>query len=264
MGELYPGPWIQEVGAETDDAQRAIGFDLITHRVLHESIRDKNEVGGKPAPQCDRYRCQEMIPRTEPLFAPDQCADKRAFQKEREHAFHGQRLSDHTAGVLGKARPVSSELKLHRNAGDDTDRKIEPENLGPKPGGVVVLFITRPQRAPFPINQKPRQPHRELRKKVVVVNLEGELQTTPRTRVGEKRAHTFSLLSLDHPGRHAFANGCGGRVRNSDFRFAPLEPTGRAKSECSTGLSRRALSVALNPSATESTGSFFASTHSRV
>src|SRR5258706_168179 len=124
MGELHPGPGIQQVGAKTGNAQRAISLDSITHRVLHEGVRNQNEVAGKPAPECDRYRCQEMIPRTEPLFAPDQRSDKRAFQKEREHAFHGQRLSDYTAGVLGKAGPVRSELKLHRNAGDDTDRKI--------------------------------------------------------------------------------------------------------------------------------------------
>src|SRR5271156_2833366 len=109
--------------------------------MLHESIRDDDEVARKPTPQCNPYRREEVIPRAELLFAPNERADKRAFQKERENTFHAQCLSYHAPGVLGKTRPVGSELKFHRNAGDDTHSKIEPENLGPKSGSVVVIFI---------------------------------------------------------------------------------------------------------------------------
>ncbi len=93
-----------------------------------------------------------MSARSESFLTPDQRTNERALQEEREHAFHRQRLSDDATGVFGKVRPVRSELKLHRNAGDDADREIESEDLGPKPDSLIVFFITGPQRAPFPIN----------------------------------------------------------------------------------------------------------------
>jgi len=48
--------------------------------------------------------------------------------------------------IAGKIGPVRTELKLHGNPGNNSHGKIESENLGPKPGGLIVLFITRPQR----------------------------------------------------------------------------------------------------------------------
>src|SRR6266581_5443651 len=116
-----------------------------------------------------------MATRSEPFLAPDQRTNERALQEEREHAFHRQRLSDHAAGVFGKIRPVRSELELHRNAGDDADREIESEDLGPKPDSLIVFFVTGPERAPFPVNQEPREPHRELREQVMVNDRESEL-----------------------------------------------------------------------------------------
>ena len=116
-----------------------------------------------------------MCARAESFLAPDQGTDEGALQEEREHPFHRQRLADHTAGVLGKVRPIRSELKLHRNAGDDADGEIESENLRPKSNGLIVFLVTRPKRAPFPVNQEPRQSHRELREKIVIDQRESEL-----------------------------------------------------------------------------------------
>src|SRR5213593_1336709 len=101
--------------------------------MLHERIRDQNEVPGDLAAECDRDRSREMATRPESFLTPDQCADERALQEEREHSFHRQRLSDYATSVFRKVRPVRSELKFHRNAGDDADREIESEDLGPKP-----------------------------------------------------------------------------------------------------------------------------------
>ena len=154
--------------------------------MLHESVGHDNEVAGKPASQRDRQRGQEVIARTQSLFAPDERADKGAFQKEREHALHRQRLSDDPAGVFGKARPVRPELKLHRNAGHHPDGEIEPEDLGPESRGLVVFLITRPQGAPLPIDQKPRQAHGELRKEIMVGDREGELNSAPEGRIGKE------------------------------------------------------------------------------
>src|SRR5438876_6747101 len=129
--------------------------------MLHERVRDKDEVSGDPASKRDGNGSGKMPARSEPFLAPDQCADERALQEEREHPFHRQRLSDHGAGVFGKIRPVRSELELHRNAGHDTDRKIESENLGPEPNRPIVFFVPSSKGAPFPVNDEPREPHRE-------------------------------------------------------------------------------------------------------
>src|SRR6516165_5234536 len=84
---------------------------------------------------------------------------------------------------VGKARPVCAKLKLHGNAGDDTHGKIEAENLGPKPYGVILLFITRPQGTPFPIHE------------VVIGHREAELHPAPKRRIIEIRVHGHLLRS---------------------------------------------------------------------
>src|SRR6202040_2431493 len=122
--------------------------------MLHERIRHQNEITREPTAECNRDRSGKMSARAQSFLAPNQCADERALQKEREHPFHRQRLSDYSPGVTREVRPVRSELKLHRNAGDDTDREIESEDLGPKPDSLIVFFVTGPERAPFPINNE--------------------------------------------------------------------------------------------------------------
>src|SRR6266576_2873628 len=100
---------------------------------------------------------------------------ERVLQKEGEHTFHRERLSDYSTGVTREVRPIRSELKFHGNSGDDTDGEIEPKDFGPKPNCSVVFFVTSSKGAPFPVNQEPSQPHRELRKQVVVDDREPEL-----------------------------------------------------------------------------------------
>ncbi len=143
--------------------------------MLHERIRHQNEITREPTTERDGNGSGKMPARSESFLTPDQRTNERALQEEREHAFHRQRLSDHATGVFGKVRPVRSELEFHRNAGDDTDRKIESENLGPKPDGLIVFFVPSSQGAPFPVNEKPSQPHGELRKEVVINDREPEL-----------------------------------------------------------------------------------------
>src|ERR1700720_2535080 len=109
-----------------------------------------------------------MIARSESLFAPNESTDKRAFQEKGEHTFHRQRLPYHSACITCEVSPIGPELKFHRNTGDDANGKIKTEDLCPKPGRFIVLFLSRPERPPFPINQKPSQPHGELRKQIMV------------------------------------------------------------------------------------------------
>src|SRR3954468_21489233 len=136
--------------------------------MLHERIRDQNEIPREPTAERNGNGSSKMSARSESLLSPDQCADERALQEEREHTFHRQRLADHAAGVFGKLRPVRSELELHRNAGHDADREIQSENLGPKSNGLIVFLVTSSERTPFPVNDEQRQPHGELREQVVI------------------------------------------------------------------------------------------------
>src|SRR5882724_5020675 len=143
--------------------------------MLHERIRHQNEITREPTTECNGQGCRKMPARSESFLTPDQRTNERALQEEREHPFHRQRLSDHAAGVLRKVCPIRSELKLHRNAGDDSDGKIKSENFRPKPNRLIVFFVPSSKGAPFPVNDEPRQPHRELRKEVVINDREPEL-----------------------------------------------------------------------------------------
>src|SRR5262249_653979 len=155
-------------------SNQPIGFDSIADRMLHKSICDKNEISGNPTTQRNGDGGQEMRPRTESLLAPDERTNERALQKEREHAFHCECLSDYSTGIAGKVRPIRAKLKLHGNAGDDSHSEVESENLGPKSNGLIVLLTPSTEGTPFPIDEEPRQAHGELRKEIVIDKREAE------------------------------------------------------------------------------------------
>src|SRR4029077_5640591 len=148
---------------------------MVADRMLHERVRDQNEVPGDPAADCNRDRAAKMSARSESFLAPDQRANERAFEKECEHPFHRQRLANYAASILRKVCPIRSELEFHRNAGDDSDGKIKSEDFRPEPNRLIVFFVTGSKGAPFPVNQKPGQPHGELWKQVVIGDREPEL-----------------------------------------------------------------------------------------
>src|SRR5262245_43344961 len=132
MCELHPGPGIEEILADTGDADRAISQEFMAHRVLHESIRDQNEIAGNPASHSNSYRRQKVQAWAEAFLAPDQCANEGAFEKERKHPLHRERLSDDAARVFGKTRPIRAELKFHRNPRDNPNGKIQSEDFCPE------------------------------------------------------------------------------------------------------------------------------------
>ncbi|MGC3991945.1 MAG: hypothetical protein QM796_20095 [Chthoniobacteraceae bacterium] len=183
--ELHERPRIQQIRAQVRQHQRPIRSEGIPHRMLHEGVRHQNEQPREPAPGRDANRREKVIARPEPFLAPDQRANEGAFQKEREHALHRQRLPDDAAAVARKARPVRAELKFHRDAGHHPDRKVQPKDFRPEPRGLIVFFLAGPERLPFPKNEKPRQPHRELREEVMIGDGKGELDAMPERGIGE-------------------------------------------------------------------------------
>src|SRR5258708_6504435 len=74
--ELYSYPWIEQVGAETVDTQRAIRLDSMANGMLHEGVCHQNEIGGEPASHRDRQCGQEVVARAQSLFSPDERADE--------------------------------------------------------------------------------------------------------------------------------------------------------------------------------------------
>jgi hypothetical protein len=66
-------------------------------------------------------------------------------------------------------------LKFHRDAGHHADGEVDPENARPKTRGISKSFIAGAQMFPFEKDNDPRQPHRQLRKQVVIGDGECEL-----------------------------------------------------------------------------------------
>jgi hypothetical protein len=104
-----------------------------------------------------------------------------------EHAFHGQGLTDHSARVLRELRPVGSELELHGDPGDDTDREVDSEDAAPEARGPGIALAFAAKGLPSPEHQEGRETHGELGKQVVIRNGERELQPMPERRVVHER-----------------------------------------------------------------------------
>ena len=159
------------------------GANGVPHRVLHEGVRHQDEVRRKPAANGHAHGSEKVFSRAKPLLAKYERANEGAFEQEREHPLHGERLADHTTGISSERRPVRAELELHRNTRHDADREGEAEDLCPESHRDRVSLVSRSQGAPFPEHQKPHDPHRELGKQVVIRDRERELQTMPERRV---------------------------------------------------------------------------------
>ena len=94
--------------------------------------------------------------RPELLLAEEEQAEERRLREEREHALHREREADHAAGVVGEARPVGAELELHRDAGDDADDEVDPEDARPEAREVVVAaaFASSRDRSASALNTR--------------------------------------------------------------------------------------------------------------
>ena len=73
-------------------------------------------------------------------------------------------------------RPIGPELKLHGDARHHSDREVDGEDFYPKARRLVVTFVAGPERHCFQNDNQQRQPHGELRKKVVKGNRESKMQ----------------------------------------------------------------------------------------
>src|SRR4029079_19683585 len=109
----------------------------------------------------------------------------------------------------------------------DADGEVQPEDPVPEAGGVARARVAF-EGAPLPEPQEPGQPHRELRKQIVIRDGEGELQAVPESRVAHGRtvnevckcrtvsALRRTLTSLSHP--RSIPPPAGFRVEEAEWR----------------------------------------------
>ena len=79
------------------------------------------------------------------FLAKKKKSQKCGLEKKRKNAFHGEGLSDHSTGSSRELRPVSAELKFHRDSRYDSNQKINGEYLRPEAGGFVVALVLVPK-----------------------------------------------------------------------------------------------------------------------
>ena len=144
--------------------------------MLHPRVRRHNEIARKPRAQKNQKCRYPVSDSPEPLFSEKKQSQETRFQKKRKHAFHRQRLPDHSSRGLRKRRPVRPELEFHRNSRHDAERKINSENPRPESRRAIVVFIPGAQCFRLQVDQQQRKPHRQLRKNIVKGDSEGELQ----------------------------------------------------------------------------------------
>jgi hypothetical protein len=103
VGELDERPGVREICPDVYQIERAVLPHCVANRVLHERVRDQNEIAREPTPGGETHRCEKMQTRTQPPLSVEEDADERALQEECEHAFHREGLADDAAGVLGES-----------------------------------------------------------------------------------------------------------------------------------------------------------------
>src|SRR5689334_6434480 len=116
-----------------------------------------------------------MPARRKAFFAEKKEPEKCGFEEEREHTFHGERLADDAAGCARELGPVGAELKLHGDACDHAEQKVERENSRPEPRGLVVALVFCAQGCGLEYNDEQGKAHGELRKKIVEGDGEAEV-----------------------------------------------------------------------------------------
>ena len=139
-----------------------------------------------PAPDEEGDGREEMPEPREPLLAVHEEREERGLEEEREEPLHRERVADHVARVAREARPVRPELELHRDAGHDADREVDPEDADPEAGGVVPALAARAQGERLHDDDQEREAHREDREQVVEQDREGELEPVEEERIAHR------------------------------------------------------------------------------
>ena len=185
------GPGVEQQAPEAREVRRTVGGYGVSDRVLHPCICGDDEVARQPRAEEDHEGREPVPARAEALLAEEKQAEEGGFEEEGEDPFHRQRLADDAAGIARELRPVGAELKLHRDAGDDAEQKVDGEDLRPETRRRVVTLVAFPQGQRLEDDDERRKPHRQLREQVMKRDRESEVQAVNRKR----RVHRFTSRS---------------------------------------------------------------------
>src|SRR5579864_2453994 len=108
-----------------------------------------------------------MAARAEPFLAIQKQSEESRFKEEREHAFHRECLPDDSSGKAREVRPVRAELEFHRDSSHHSENKIDSEDPRPEAGGPVIGLVVASQSDRLQHHNQWRQPHGQLRKKIM-------------------------------------------------------------------------------------------------
>ena len=119
-------------------------LDLVADRILHERVRDQDEVGGKPGaghrdPQRGEMQAwRELVPPEDPQ------PQERRLQEEGRQALDRERRAEHVADELRVDRPVHAELELLDETGRDADREVDQKQRAEEVRQPKPRLVTRP------------------------------------------------------------------------------------------------------------------------
>ena len=115
--------------------------------------------------------------RTDLVPAKEQDGQKTRFEKESENPLRRQRAAKNIADKTGIGRPVRAKLKFHHDAGGDTERKSQREDLGPEPGHLVIKLVAGPDPKSLHDDQVHAETDAQRGIDVMKGNGKGELNT---------------------------------------------------------------------------------------
>ncbi len=151
--------------------------ELGADRIVHPAVRDEDPQRGQVRAERDEERDDQMLDLRQPVPAEEEQADERRFEEERHQPFDGERHAEDVADVVRVVRPVRAELEFERDARRHAHREVDPEELAPELGHVLVDLLARHHVDGFHDDEQPGHAERERNEQEMVERCDAELQT---------------------------------------------------------------------------------------
>ena len=124
--------------------------ERVTHRILHPSVRDDDQIARKPRTQAHHEHGRAMALRTQTFFTEENSPRKSISRKNAKTPSIARVWPIISSGEVGELCPVGPELEFDRNSRHHSHGEIQAENSRPEAGGALETLVTRPQRPHLP------------------------------------------------------------------------------------------------------------------
>jgi len=181
---------IGEAGVEDDVPpavarhELAVLGDEIACRGLHPAVHAQDPEGGHKSAQRHHQRRGEVQLLADLVHPEQHHAEEACFEEERRQHLVGHQWPDYRPRLVREHRPVGAELVGHDDAGHDTHRKGDREDLQPVFEQVEVDALACLEPQPLQHRQIAGEPDREGREEEMKAYRKGELD--PREQQGVK------------------------------------------------------------------------------